>query len=75
MKKDTTTTPEKKPRIVSPEKLALREKYKLESKALEDAEKSAATLSRITGDLIPKLTDEDAGKLWSNLGALARISK
>jgi hypothetical protein len=54
-----TATAAKKPRIVSPEKAALREKYKLESQALDTAKKSAATLKRITEDLLPKLTADD----------------
>ncbi len=62
----------KKTRVMSPEKLALREKFKLESAAIDKAKASAKTLLHITEKLLPKLTADDSAKLWSALGALQK---
>ena len=58
-KPDTTMPTEKKNRIVSPEIAALRDEHKAKVAALKGAQVSAATLKRITEDLLPKLTADD----------------
>ncbi len=69
----TVTTP-KAPRVVSPGIAKLREEHKANVAKFKAEAASAGTLKRIMEDLLPKLTDEDAGKLWSDLGALARVT-
>ncbi len=64
--KPTASSTEPKPkktRTPDPAKAELRERFKIESAAIDKAKKSTATLKTITEKMLPKLTEDDVRRM------------